>query len=105
MFITFYQNNSGGYFIKNEDVDEYVIIEGNSEKEIYNKAKDIFENYQGYCECCGRRWDYWGTEENENEPTIYGESVYLFKDGFEMDAKAIIHRMDGSREKIDISKE
>lgn len=28
MYITFSQNNSGGYFIKNEDVDEYVIIEG-----------------------------------------------------------------------------
>lgn len=47
MFITFYQNNSGGYFIQDENVDEYVIIEGANLNDILIRAKKylkIIEN-------------------------------------------------------------
>lgn len=103
MFITFSQNNSGGYFIQNEYVDEYVIIEGNNLEEILNKARDIFKDYRRYCECCGERWDDdWKDEKDLDEsPMIYGESAYEFKDGYSGNSKAIIYRMNGEKEVLE----
>ena len=46
MFYTFYQNNSGGYTIENDDVAEFVIIEANSDKEAINKIKKIIRKSQ-----------------------------------------------------------
>ena len=82
MFVTFYQNNSGGYFIQNEDVDAYVIIEGDSLEEILYKADDIFRDYREYCKCCGERWDDdWKDESDlKNEPMIYGEPLEDIQD-------------------------
>lgn len=103
MFITFCQNNSGGYFIQNEDVDEYVIIEGNNLEEILDKANVIFEDYREYCDCCGERWDddLMDEEDLDESPMIYGKSVYEFKDGYSGDSKAIIYRMNGEKEVLE----
>lgn len=103
MFITFEQNNSGGYFMKDENVDEYVIIEGNNLEEILDKANVIFEDYRDYCTCCGERWnDDWKDEGDLKEnPMIYGESAYEFKDGYSDDSKAIIYRMNGKKEVLE----
>ena len=81
MFITFTQNNSGGYFIQNEDVDVFVIIEGDSLEEIIYKAYDVFRDYREYCECCGERWDDdWKDEiDLKKEPMIYDEKLEDFK--------------------------
>lgn len=99
MFVTFAQNNSGGYFIQNDDVDSYVIVEGNNIDEILNKANKIFRDYREYCSCCGERWDDdWKDEEDlKDEPMIYDESVYEYKGWFERE-RAIIYRIDGSKE-------
>lgn len=107
MFVTFDQNNSGGYFIQNDDVDEYVIIEGNSPKEILDKADTIFDNYREYCSCCGARWsDLWMDEndiEMDQQPLIFGKSVFDFHGGFEKNAKAIIYKSNGEKISVDIS--
>lgn len=105
MFITFVQNNSGGYFIQNEEVDAYVIIEGNTLEEILYKANNIFRNYREYCDCCGERWDDdWKDENNlDEEPMIYGKPIHEFRSSFFRD-KAIIHRLDGSKEVVDLIK-
>ena len=106
MFITFIQNNSGGYFIKDENVDVFVIIEGDSLKEILDKASDVFEDYREFCPCCGERWDDDYKSENnlEEEPMIYGESVYEFNDSWYKNSRAIIYRADGTKEIVDICK-
>lgn len=103
MFITFSQNNSGGYFIQNEDVDEYVIIEGNSLNEIQNRANKIFENYRKHCQCCGERWSSDITcDDLDDEPMIYESSVYDFNEPFSESAKAIIYYSNGHKEIIDV---
>lgn len=99
MFVTFVQNNSGGYYMQNEDVDTYVIIEGSSLEEILNKADSVFKHYREYCPCCGERWDDYRKDESylDESPMIYGESVYDFH-GF---GRAIIYRVDGTKEVVD----
>lgn len=108
MFYTFSQNNSGGYFIRNKDVDHYVIIEGDSEKYILDKAKRIFENYLEFCSCCGERWDtHWIDEQDikndsTSTPMIYGKCAYKYDDAFSEDDKAIIYYLNGEKEFINI---
>ena len=61
MFYSFRQNNSGGDFVIDSDVDLHVIVEA----EDNGAACDIFEQHSGYfdgvdkgldCNCCGDRW-------------------------------------------------
>lgn len=105
MFYTYTQNNSGGYFIQNEDVDEYVIIEGDTRQDIQTKSNKIFENYREYCHCCGERWDsHIDYEELDSEPMIYGDPVHEYSDGFSSESKAIIYYKGGTKEVIDTSR-
>lgn len=64
----FSQNNSGGSFIVDDDVSEYVFIQANTGKEAEIKALEIGIYFNGVedgsdCECCGDRW-YGGSECN-----------------------------------------
>ena len=47
-FYTLNQNNSGGYYIQNNDVDAFVIIEANSVDEFTEKAERCYQ--------CPRYW-------------------------------------------------
>ena len=40
-FYLFHQNNSGGYFIQNDSVDIYVMIQAESAEDANNKAEDL----------------------------------------------------------------
>lgn len=89
MFIISFQNNSGGYFIRNKKVNDYVIVEGNSESHAISRLQDFINDYQEYCECCGVRW---GNEEvilNEHQNIVY--SLKENKDG-----NCVIHFLNGS---------
>lgn len=60
-YYKFWQNNSGGYFVNNDDVREYVIIEALDENHANSIAEDIGIYFDGVaygmdCECCGDRW-------------------------------------------------
>lgn len=60
-FYLFHQNNSGGYFIQNDSVDIYVMIQAESAEDANNKAEEIGIYFDGVkngndCECCGDRW-------------------------------------------------
>ena len=87
MFYQFKQNNSGGNFVENEKVAQFVIIEAND----HNHANEIAESIGIYfdgcekeldCECCGDRWyeveDYDGSE----TPLLFGERVEDFDNWF-----------------------
>ena len=56
-FLTFYQNNSGGYYLIDDNVKHYVIIEGYDMWQIEAKANSILSDYREYCfyvvECAG----------------------------------------------------
>lgn len=102
-FYTVNQNNSGGFYIKNENVAEYVIIEAIDVCHAQSRAEKILENYRSYCPCCGPRWnDSWLSEEDGKEtPMIYSEPIkdYL---SWVKNAVAIIHYIDGTKEIINL---
>jgi|SRR5690625_1862442 len=90
-FYTYDQNNSGGYFIVNEDVDGYVIIEAESKLEADDILSGIVEDYSDYCDCCGERW---GEHIDESEsPSIFGRPVDISEEG------VIIYYADGRKVK------
>lgn len=105
-FVTFRQNNSGGYFYQNENVDVYVIIEGYDLWQIKAKAIGMFAYYSEYCECCGERWSTRIYESDmEDEPMIYDKSVYEYKCSAWLDGKAIIYYIDGRKEIVNLVKD
>ena len=79
MFYTYSQNNSGGSFIVDDTVCQYVIIEADD----YALANDLAE-YKGIyfngcdddidCPCCGDRWSAAWKNDGTDQPLIYGES-------------------------------
>ena len=97
-YYTAHQNNSGGYFIQNNDVRETVIIQANNVEDALKKLEMITEDYSEYCPCCGERWsEYWDDEGGTEQPMIYGENVYetsptMFRES------AIIYHADGRKE-------
>ena len=107
MFYTVRQNNSGGYFIQNDVVDEYLCVEANSVEEAEERIEKITEDYHEFCECCGMRWSYWFDEDSGQEfphdsygePFVDGETSIFSKQG-----AAIIYYLDGRVERIELSK-
>lgn len=101
-FYTISQNNSGGYFIKNDYVDYYVSVQAKSVEEAEKLLEDIVEDYSEYCDCCGTRWSTYLSEEG-NVPTIYGTPLTELKDRdtFWLEEKvAIIYYADGTKERL-----
>ncbi|MGG1662479.1 DUF7296 family protein [Brevibacillus sp. NRS-1366] len=70
------QNNSGGYFIENDDVAINLIIEAVNAKEAERKMYEITADYSQYCSCYGERWSCWiDDDDGTDEPTVYGEQL------------------------------
>ena len=72
------QNNSGGYFIQNDDVSQYVSVQAESEELALERLYEITEDYSEYCDCCGERWSFYGIEVGDS-PTYYEESLFSSK--------------------------
>lgn len=82
MFFTMSQNNSGGYFVEDDDagVCEYVIIEADSAKdaaEKLDKIGDSVDGFHNFCPCCGERWsaEWLNDDDGDEQPSIYGEPI------------------------------
>lgn len=103
-FYTIDQNNSGGYYIKNDDVDYYVSVQADSPYEAEKLLEDIVEDHSNFCECCGKRWYIWLDEEDAYDvPTNYGVPLTEMKDRdtFWLEEKvAIIYYADGTKERL-----
>ena len=63
-YYLFKQNNSGNFYIKDNDfgINENIIIEAENENEadsiFFNIAKKYgYEKFNDFCKCCGPRWD------------------------------------------------
>ena len=94
----FDQNNSGGYFITNEDVAEDVFIQASSAEEATKRAEALFENYSEYCACCGERWSTYAHEDDGTDsPELYGDSIYSAKAQM-FHSECRLHFIDGSVE-------
>jgi hypothetical protein len=88
MFYTFTQNNSAGYFVINDRVCHFVIIEADTAEQANDKAEDIGIYFNGVraeidCSCCGDRW-YSQRHEDDGEetPTISGGQPSEYSDSF-----------------------
>jgi len=101
-FFTESQNNSGGYFIRNEHVDHYVIVEATSVQEAKQKLAEITEDYSEFCGCCGERWyPYWSESDGKDIPMIYGTPVEEYRDMWQ--GGAIVYYYDGTKRKFDLT--
>ena len=100
------QNNSGGYWFQDDNVDVFVFVEAKTVKQAIKKFKKICAPYMEYCECCGYRWDfeYLGEHNGKDEPMIFGENYKEFNNPFWCtNGKAIIYYLDGTKEIYDLS--
>ena len=96
----FSQNNSGGSFVENDVVCEYVGIQARNAAEAIRMAQHLFEPYSDYCPCCGERWSYYvGDDDGTDVPSIYGESIYEAKKQWYRE-KVILHYADGKVERV-----
>lgn len=62
-YYLYHQNNTGGSWVIDDEVAEYVIIEAYDEKDANEIAKSKGIYFDGVdkeidCECCGDRWYY-----------------------------------------------
>lgn len=103
-FFTFSQNNSGGYFVSNDEygVGSWMIIEAQNEDEAIAIRDRIGENVSGfhsYCPCCGERWSDYVYDINSEIPVIYGVPVEQYKGKLWDDEIAFVHYYDGQIKK------
>ena len=101
-FYTIDQNNSGGYYIKNEYVDYYVSVQASSVEEAEKFLENIVEDYSDYCACCGTRWSTCLLE-GDDTPSSYGIPLTEMKDQdtFWLEEKvAIIYYANGTKERL-----
>ena len=93
-FFTFSQNNSGGYFIDNDYVSRYLIIEDINIDEAIRRMHMITRDYSDYCSCCGRRWRDYAQDDNGSDiPMIWDEEI-------EPLGNVIVYYYNGTRKKI-----
>lgn len=92
------QNNSGGYYIENQDVAAYVFVQASSAQEALSRIESVLDQYSEFCQCCGTRWsaDYWSDDDGTSEPTIYGQTLDQQQPIFRT-ATAVMYHYDGSR--------
>lgn len=105
-YFTFSQNNSGGSFVLNDAVSEWVIIWGRDYRDANRRAEDIGIYFDGVdrgmdCDCCGDRWSAQSSyDKGDDEPSIYGESVEKFfaeNDSFRSRRKVIVYDEEGNK--------
>jgi hypothetical protein len=106
-FYTFNQNNSGGYFIENDVVAHYLIVEASNAKEAVEKMQDITTNYSEYCSCCGERWSSWlDDEDGTEEPMVFDTKIKEQEpENKWFGNSTIIYYYDGTIEKLWYKKE
>lgn len=87
------QNNSGGYFIQNDDVQIYVAVEGVDKQHADSRFTEIIRPYSSFCPCCGERW--YGLDYDDWSPSLKN-----FKDPEKEDeVNCVLHLIDGTKKK------
>lgn len=93
-----HQNNSGGYFIDNEDVSVLVAVEGYDKTDAYHRFTSIIKPYSSYCPCCGERW--YDMSFNDWPAPTDGLTIKNFVESEnEEDYNCVIHLLDGTKKR------
>lgn len=109
MFYSISQNNSGGSFIQDDNVDQIVIIEADTAKEAEEYLDDLV-NMNGYndnsCPCCGDNFyvGFYEGDASDHPKTPYGEDLIVSKlEGFSAyySRFAVIHYKNGQKKRYD----
>lgn len=96
------QNNSGGYFISNDVVAEYVLIQAATPDDADEKMLELTQDYNEYCPCCGERW--WidsHYSDGYDVPSIYGTPITDEFKPYERDGFAWLYYADGRKERFE----
>jgi hypothetical protein len=107
-FYFFSQNNSGGDFVVDDNVAEYVIIEADNYEQANDKAEDVgiyFDGCRGGmdCPCCGDRWGEVDESDSSDVPSIYNTPIDQYKGGI-FSKEYRIHYANGNIEKGKVEK-
>ena len=95
----FGQNNSGGYFVRNENVCEEVFTQARNATEALHRGELFLDNCDS-CPCCGERWNTWIEDQDGTEvPMIYDEPLTEARaTPFRKEAR--LHHYDGRIETV-----
>lgn len=104
-FYTYCQNNSGGKFKRDKDLDLFVIIEAHSAAHADCLTQNIGIYFDGVhngldCPCCGDRWYSAEGDKGTDSPEVYGmhpSALLQFYEPF----KVLVHHLDGHMEMFD----
>ena len=97
-WFNFNQNNSGGYYIENDEVGSDVYIQAVDAKTANRQAEHVFSDHSEYCDCCGERWSYYVRDSDGfPEPQKYGEPLEEYKSRF--GKTAILYHANGKVER------
>ena len=106
-FFTFDQNNSGGSFDQNDNVDIYVIIEAKNAKEANLLADDVGIYFDGCetgqdCSHCGDRWYPASDSSGDSEPMIYGKPAKEYEVNMRIreNMNCIVYYLNGDKKSI-----
>ena len=109
MFYSTSQNNSGGGYIQDKNVDQIVIVEADSAKEAeeyLGKLIDDNSYNESSCPCCGDHfYVFFEEDEGSSEPkSTYGEPLIVDSlEGFDKSYRrfAVIHYKNGTKKRYD----
>ena len=100
-FYVYLQNNSGGYFVVDDNVSDVVIIEAESERQAKAKLNLILSqdlSYTTYCSCCGKRW---GSVDDVYESLEYDTVIFdELKESYSGSSEAILYLNNGTKKNI-----
>lgn len=99
-FYVYRQNNSGGYFVEDENVGIHVIIESDTEEQANKKFDEILDGnskYTEYCPCCGERW--YGVDTIYEKVEVAAPLAEKLKQ-HRYYAEAVLYAADGTKKKI-----
>lgn len=94
------QNNSGGYFIRDDLVSDLVsdvvFVQAVSLVQANDVMSELVDksNAWSYCECCGERWSFYNDRGYE-VPTRYGKEVSKGVDLYEKNGYILFHGLNG----------
>lgn len=105
-FFCFTQNNSGGVFISDGDVAEFVVVEAADAADANRRAQAVGVYFDGVrdgrdCECCGDRFfPVFDGSRGDEVPSVFGEPVESFKP-FYGSQRVVVHFASGEKKVFD----
>lgn len=101
-FYTFWQNNSGGEYDSNGNVEELVIVEADTAADANEFAESVGVYFNGVdkdidCDCCGDRWSPVEDENGRDVPTYCERPLTKFTSKRMRSTSAVVYYKNGRK--------